>query len=111
MKKIKILITAFIIFSILSLDLGAVFSGQATSSVKTEQASEENLFTIEHFKYNVGCIGKKIGSVVCDAVSGAAKDTAKQYAEKVADSTTKSIEKTIEKKQNNMNVQKTNKKS
>lgn len=51
--KLRLLILAFIVFSVMCLDLKAVFSRQTTL---TEQANDGNLFTIEHFKYNVNSI-------------------------------------------------------
>lgn len=54
--KLKALILAFIVFSILSLDLNAIFTRQVTlAQINTE------LFTIEHFKYNIGSIVKFLG--------------------------------------------------
>lgn len=60
MKKLRLLILSFIVFSILSLDLEALFSRQ-TTLVELEKLNVR-VFKIENFKYNVESIAEWLGT-------------------------------------------------
>lgn len=57
--KLRLLILSFIVFSVLSLDLEALFSRQATLA-ELEKLNVE-VFKIENFKYNVESIAEWLG--------------------------------------------------
>lgn len=100
MRKVKILITGFIIMLILSMDLGAVFSDTAKAENEVQATADEPIFKFSNLQHNVGCITSAIGGAFHAKVAGAANDTAEKYANAVADATTKNVEKAIiEKKQ------------
>ncbi len=99
MRKIKILLTSFVIFLVLSMDLGGIFAPQAATAQKVEtEAAQEKVFDFAHLQYNLGCIGNAVKGAVAKQVKGVAQDTADKYAEAVADQTTKAVEDVIKEK-------------
>lgn len=100
MRKIKILITAFVIMVVLSMDLGTVFSGTSHTDMQTEKTAEDEGFcSFSNLQYNVGCIKDCIVGTMHKKVADVADQTASQYAEAVADKTTKAVENAIKEDQ------------
>lgn len=97
MRKIRILLTSFVIFLVLSMDLGSIFAPQSATPQKVE-ASQEKMFDFANLQHNLGCIGNAVKGAVAQQVKGVTKDTADKYAQVVADQTTKAVEDVIEEK-------------
>lgn len=99
MRKIKVLITGFILLLILSMDLGALFSGETVKETQVESQENDAFFKFSNLQYNVGCITSAVKGAVRSKVSSATNSAADKYANAVADATTKSVEDAITKKE------------
>ncbi len=102
MRKIKVLITAFVLMLILSMDLGALFTNGTVSTTQVEnQGEDENdaFFKFSNLQYNVGCITSAIKGAVTSKIAGVTNSAADKYANAVADATTKHVENAITKKE------------
>lgn len=118
MRKIKVLITLFVIMLILSTDLGTFFSGnagkeQATQTAETtSEENNENVFQFAYLQHNLGCITGAIQSAITSKTKSATSSFAEKYTNAIADKTTESVEKAIKekesKKMDTAKVEKTN---
>lgn len=99
MRKIKVLITAFILMLILSMDLGTLFTDGTVNDTKVETQDKDAFFKFSNLQHNVGCITSAIKGAVTSKVAGVTNSAADKYANAVADATTKSVEDAITKKE------------
>lgn len=99
MRKIKVLITAFILMLILSMDLGTLFSDETVNDMQVEEQENDAFFKFSNLQHNVGCITSAVKGAVTSRVDGVANSAADKYANAVADATTKSVEDAITKKE------------
>ena len=119
MRKIKVLITLFVIMLILSTDLGTFFSGNAgkeqvaetTETMGTAEDGNENIFQFDYLQHNLGCITNAIQSAITSKTKSATSNLADKYTNAIADATTKSVEKAITEKETKMNTAKVEKTS
>ena len=98
MRKIKVLISVFVMMLILSMDLGSIFSDTAEKPEQTVAEQESAVFEIANLQHNLGCITNAMKKAVSSKVSGAAEGVADKYANAVADTTTKTVENAIAEK-------------
>lgn len=96
MRKIKILISLFVIMLILSMDLGTLFSKSAPDMTKQNSQNQE-IFDFENLQHNLGCIAGAIKSMIGIKTDDVALNLAGKYEEVIADTTTKAVEKAIDK--------------
>ena len=117
MRKIKVLITLFVIMLILSTDLGTFFSGtagkeQVTQTTEaTSEEKNENIFQFAYLQHNLGCITGAIQSAIVSKTKSATSNFADKYTNAIADTTTKSVEKAITEKKTKMDTAKVEKTS
>lgn len=117
MRKIKILITLFVIMLILSTDLGTFFSGNAgkehvEETSETTEQKNENIFQFSYLQHNLGCITNAIQSAITSKTKSATSNFADKYTNAIAHKTTEAVEKAInEKKSKKMNTAKVEKTS
>lgn len=117
MRKIKVLITLFVIMLILSTDLGTFFSGNAgkeqavQTTETTSEEKNENVFQFAYLQHNLGCITAAIQSAITSKTKSATSNLAEKYTNAIADKTTETVENAIKEKQSkkigNVKVQKT----
>lgn len=98
MRKIKVLITTFILMLILSMDLGTLFTDGTAGDVQVESQENDALFKFSNLQHNIGCITSAIKGAVVSRVTGVTNSAADKYANAVADATTKSVEAVVTKK-------------
>lgn len=104
MRKIKVLITLFVIMLILSTDLGTFFSGtagkeQVTQTTEaTSEEKNENIFQFAYLQHNLGCITGAIQSAIVSKTKSATSGLADKYTNAIADKTTETVEKAIKEK-------------
>lgn len=101
MRKIKVLITAFVLMLILSMDLGALFTDGTVSDTQVKSQESDAFFKFSNLQHNVGCITSAIKGAVTSKVAGVTNSAADKYANAVADATTKNVENAITKKEAN----------
>lgn len=98
-RKIKILVTLFVVMLVLSTDLGSFFSKQPASSqeVQVQEAGNENeeFFQFAHLRHNIGCITDAIKSMITNKTTAVIHDVSNQYSNALADTTTQAVEKAI----------------
>lgn len=100
MRKIKVLVTLFVVMLVLSTDLGTFFSDssvkqQSVQTAKDNEEKNENVFQFAYLKHNLGCITSALQSVISSKTKAASDNFANRYTNAVADVTTKSVEKAI----------------
>ena len=99
MRKIKVLITVFVLMLILSMDLGTLFSDGTANNTQAETQEDDAFFKFSNLQHNLGCITSAVKGAVMSKVSGVTNSAADKYANAVADATTKSVEDAITKKE------------
>lgn len=110
-RKIKILISLFIVMLVLSMDLGTLFAPGEERAIALEG---HEMFEFSNIQHNVGCIA---GAIKCAVVergnTSEKKETEKkeapsltdQYGNALADATTKVIEDAINAKKDKEKVE------
>lgn len=111
MRKIKVLITLFVVMLVLSTDLGTFFSDssvkeQSVQTAKEDEEKNENVFQFAYLKHNLGCITSALQSAISSKTKSASENFADRYTNAVADATTKTVEKAITGKKAKMDTAK-----
>lgn len=89
MRKIKILITLFVVMLVLSTDLGGFFSKQPahTQEMQIQQEEKEEFFQFAYLRHNLGCITDAIKSAITTKSSAAIHVVSDKYSNALTENT------------------------